>query len=134
MKIENNKEFIMKNCLKVFTILALVALLFTACGEKTTVYRGRYQDLDVAIIFNSDGTFVQRASLTVSGTTVSADWYKGTYTGKPSQDGNLTLTFTHEYNSTSQAWEAVTSMTNTVISVTVNNGQFTLGLVTYSRN
>jgi hypothetical protein len=133
LKIENNEEFIMKNLLKVFTILALVALLFTACGEKTTVYTAQtgYQGVTVQFIFNGDGTFVERSVITILDSTTITDWYKGTYSGDPKKDGPLSLTFTHEFDDDSNAYVAMTSVT---VPVTVNNGQFTFGTYTFSRN
>lgn len=123
----------MKNCLKVFTILALVALLFTACGEKTTVYTAQtgLQGATVQFIFNGDGTFVQRGVITIGSSTTTYDMFKGTYTGNPSRDGTLSLTFTHEYDDNSSAYVAMTAVT---VSVTVNNGQFAFGTYTFSRN
>ena len=123
----------MKNCLKVFTILALVALLFTACGEKTTVYTAQtgLQGATIQFIFNGDGTFIERGVLVIGSSTTTYDMFKGTYTGKPERDGSLSLTFTHEFDEDSNAYVAMTSVT---VPVTVANGQFTFGSYTFSRN
>ena len=123
----------MKNCLKVFTLLALVALLFTACGEsKTTVYTAQtgVDGTTVQFIFNGDGTFVERCVISISGTTSIFEWYKGTYTGNPKIDGPLTLTFTHHYEDSTHTYALIDSYERTF---TVSGGQFTYTW-TFSRN
>ena len=122
----------MKNLLKVCTILALVALLFTACGDKTTVYTTTYADgVKIQFLFNGDGTFVQRSVITILDSTTITDWYKGTYSGDPKTDGTLSLTFTHDFDTDTKTYVVMTAVTR---SVTVSGGHFTYNGLTYSRN
>ena len=124
----------MKNVLKVFTVLALVALLFTACGEKTTVYTCTdtgYDGFTIQFIFNGDGTFVERCTLSIAGTTSTYDWYRGTYSGNPKKDGIVNLTFTQQYDEDSNTMVIMAAVT---LPVTISGGRFTFGNNTFSKN
>ena len=123
----------MKNFLKLLSIFVLVALLLTACGtDKTTVYTATYvTGGNVQFIFNGDGTFIQRLVFTFGNTVSIFEWYKGTYTGDPKKDGNITLNVTYEYDDDSSTYVAITTRT---VTLTVSRGQFTYNGFTYSRN
>ena len=89
----------MKNCLKAIVLIALLAFVFTACGEKanTTVFKGT-DTLGQTHTFNfkSDNTFNYVVSTSSAGSSLSLEILRGTYTGNPKNDETLRCTVTQE--------------------------------------
>ena len=79
-------------------MLVAVALVFTGCGEKATVFKSTDDGVTSILTFNSDGTWNQSLSGSSNNITVNLISLAGVYTGNPKADGSLTVTLTKKIN------------------------------------
>ena len=97
----------MKKVLGALAILVLIALVFTGCGDKATLFRATNDEgISYVFSFDKDGSWTYYMNGSAEGITFNLAIMKGTYTGNPKQDGPLNLTQTHgasiNYNSISE--------------------------------
>ena len=88
----------MKKTLGLLIMLVAVALVFTGCGEKATVFKATDDGITSILTFNSDGTWNQSLSGSSNNITVNLISLAGVYTGNPKANGTLTVTLTKQIN------------------------------------
>ncbi len=105
----------MKKTFSLLAIVLMIALVFTGCGSNgesssssgttggstpvpaPTVFVGvdPVEGITNTLTFENDGTFTMRYTGTWENITFNVVHTKGTYTGNPKTDGNVTITITH---------------------------------------
>ena len=139
----------MKKVLSVCAIFVLIALVFTACGEKETgtVFKGRNSaNQNVFFTFNKDNTWTLKVNHTDNSSGIALTfnyiWYSGTYSGNPKTDSEVSITVkkvaeisnitTSSTTITNTEWP-LRSATETTSSVTIANGRFTYANMQFTR-
>ena len=114
----------MKKILSGLAILFLIAMVFTGCGDKATIFVGQDGSLTNSIIFNNDGTWVCHIKGTNQGISFDLDEATGTYTGNPKEDGTITIKVTKMVDISSLLGAALVAyFSNGQTSITITNEQ-----------
>ena len=135
----------MKKVLSVLAIFVLIALVFTACGEKETgtVFKGKDSaNRNVFFTFNKDNTWTLKVNHTDNTLTYNYIWYSGTYSGNPKTNSTVSITVKKQADTTNSSFTSTTitntewplrSTTETTSSVTIANSRFTYGGIQFTR-
>ncbi len=139
----------MKKVLSVCAIFVLIALVFTACGEKETgtVFKGKDSaNRNVFFTFNKDNTWTLKVNHTDNSSGIALTfnyiWYSGTYSGNPKANGAVSITAKKQANTSNSSFTSTTitntewpleSITETTTSVTITNGRFNYGSIQLTR-
>ena len=135
----------MKKVLGAHAILVLIALVFTGCGDKATVFRATNDDgISYVFSFDKDGSWTYYMNGSAEGITFNLTLMKGTYTGNPKQDGSLNLTQTHgasiNWNNITEDTTSITNelfplvaITPSEFTLTISNGRITTSTIVFTR-
>ena len=139
----------MKKVLSVCAIFVLIALVFTACGEKETgtVFKGKDSaNRNVFFTFNKDNTWTLKVNHTDNSSSIAVTynyiWYSGTYSGDPKTNSTISITTKKcaDFSNTSFSDTTITNnvwplqpITETTTSVTITNGRFNYGSIQLTR-
>ncbi len=83
--------------------------------------------------FYSDKNFKYDSFGESSGVTLYLTQYSGTYTGDATTDGNIVASVTKQYTPNADYTEMTASTSSKTLPITITNGKFSLGVVTFTR-
>ncbi len=104
----------------------MIALVFTGCGDKATLFKATNNGVSYVFSFDKDGSWTYYMNGSAEGITFNLTLMKGTYTGNPKQDGSLPIIITHEatidYNSISPGTTSITNDVFPLVAITPTSG------------